>query len=445
MRIYDIILKKREGLELNREEITFWVDGYVKGEIPDYQIASLLMAIYFKGLSENETSYLTEVMMNSGDRVNLQNIPGIKADKHSTGGVGDKTSLVLAPIIAAAGIKVAKMSGRGLGHTGGTIDKLESIPEMKVNLSPEEFIENLQNIGIAMVGQSANLVPADKKLYALRDVTATVDSIPLIASSIMSKKLAIDSDVIVLDVKYGSGAFMKSLESAIELSKTMVKIAKNMGRKAAAIISDMDKPLGAAVGNALEVREAINTLKGKGPEDFRELCITLAAQTVYLAGQVSSIEDGKILASDLLDNGAALKKFQDFISAQGGDPGIVDDESILPQAQYRLTVLSNKSGYVSSIDTKSIGIAGMKLGAGRITKEDVIDPAVGIMIHKKTGDWVDKGETLAMIHANDENIVDEAKKLLLETIVIDDIKPKVTPLIYGTVNSRGQWIENNEK
>jgi len=433
MRMYDIINKKKNRGELSKEEMSYWVNGFTKGLIPDYQVAALLMAVFFQGLSIKETSYLTEAMINSGETIDLSNLPGIKGDKHSTGGVGDKTTLVLAPLLASLGITMAKMSGRGLGHTGGTLDKLESIPGFRVDLTKEEYINNLNKIGLAVIGQTKTIVPADKQIYALRDVTATVESIPLIAASVMSKKLAAGGDIIVLDVKYGSGAFMKTQEQAESLARIMVGIGRNMGKKAAGVITGMDCPLGNAVGNALEVKEAINVLKGKGPADVRELCLNLAGITLYLGGKVPSIEKGQELAELHLDDGSALHKFRDFIAAQEGNPQIINDEKLLPEAKFRFSLLSDQDGYIDKMDTESIGIAGMKLGAGRERKEDIIDPGVGIVFYKKTGDWVNKGETIGMIHANDENRADEGMEMLKRSIIFHEKKRDPVPLIHRLV------------
>jgi pyrimidine-nucleoside phosphorylase len=433
MHMYDIIDKKKNGTELTRDEISFWVRGLTNELIPDYQTAALLMAIYFQGLTLKETVYLTEAMINSGETVDLKGLLGIKGDKHSTGGVGDKTSLVLIPLLASLGIKAAKMSGRGLGHTGGTLDKLESIPGFCIDLSKEEFMSNVQSIGLAIIGQTLSLVPADKKLYALRDVTATVDSIPLIAASIMSKKIAAGGDIIVLDVKCGSGAFMKTQEQAESLARIMVGIGESMGKKTAAVLTGMDQPLGNAVGNALEVREAINVLKGKGPKDVRKLCINLAGITLWLSGKVSHIDEGEEMAATHLDDGSGLQKFKELIIAQKGDPRVIDDEELLPKAQFRLSLISDQDGYISAINTEAVGLAAMKLGAGREKKEDVIDPGVGIVFYKKTGDRVRKGETIAMIHANDENRADVGRDMLRSSINCAVIKKEPEPLIYKLV------------
>ncbi|MEL7567820.1 MAG: pyrimidine-nucleoside phosphorylase [Dehalobacterium sp.] len=433
MRMYDIINKKKNGGELSKEEMSYWVNGFTEETIPDYQVAALLMAIFFQGLTIKETSYLTGAMINSGETLDLSNLPGIKGDKHSTGGVGDKTTLILAPLLASLGITMAKMSGRGLGHTGGTLDKLESIPGFRINLSKEEFINNLKKIGLAVIGQTKTMVPADKKIYALRDVTGTVESIPLIAASVMSKKLAAGGDIIVLDVKYGSGAFMKSQDQAESLARIMVGIGKNMGKKVAAVITGMDCPLGNAVGNALEVKEAINVLKGKGPDDVRELCLNLAGITLCLAEKVPNLKTGQQLAELHLDNGSALQKFREFIIAQEGHPQVIDDEKLLPEAKFRFSLLSDQDGYIDKMDTEAIGIAAMKLGAGRERKEDLIDPSVGIVFYKKTGDWVNKGETIGMIHANDENRADEGMDLLRKSISFQEKKRDPLPLIHRLV------------
>lgn len=401
MRMYDIIVKKRNGEALSDDEIAFFVKGYTDGSIPDYQASALLMAIYFQGMTEHETAVLTMEMAHSGDMLDLSAIKGMKADKHSTGGVGDKTSLVLTPLAASIGIPVAKMSGRGLGHTGGTIDKLESFPGFTTGISEEQFINNVNTIGIAIAGQTKNMAPADKKLYALRDVTGTVDSIPLIASSIMSKKLAAGADVIVLDVKTGSGAFMKTEEDSIKLAEEMVKIGNNVGRKTLAVISDMDEPLGYAVGNAIEVKEAIDTLNGHGPADLLELCLTIGSLMAIGTGKAGSTEEARKLLLEKLDDGSALKKFAEFVEAQGGDSAPVFNTDLLPQASIVREVTSPVDGYVSHIESDRVGISAMKLGGGRETKESAIDLSVGILINKKVGDSVKKGEKIATLYAND--------------------------------------------
>lgn len=420
MRMYDIIMKKRNGGELSKEEISFFVEGYTKGEIPDYQVSALMMAIYFQKMTKAETHALTMAMAHSGDMLDLSAIEGIKVDKHSTGGVGDKTSLALAPMVAACGIPVAKMSGRGLGHTGGTIDKLESFPGFSTSIPTEKFIQNVNKIGIAIMGQTADLAPADKKLYALRDVTATVDNMSLIASSIMSKKLAAGADAIVLDVKTGSGAFMKKEEDALALAREMVDIGTAAGRKTIAVISDMDQPLGRAVGNALEVKEAIDTLNGKGPKDFVELCLTLGSQ-MLVAGQKAgdSAEARKLLETAIAD-GSALKKLAEFVEAQGGDPEVVYHPERLPKATIVQPILSEKTGYIQKITCDEIGICSLILGGGRETKESEIDLSVGLILEKKVGDYVEAGEPLAYLHGNDESKCATAIKRFLEAYHIVD-------------------------
>lgn len=383
MRMVDLIAKKRDGKELETEEINFIIQGYTNGDIPDYQMSALAMAIYFQDMTERERVDLTMAMVNSGDTLDLSAIEGIKVDKHSTGGVGDTTTLVLAPLIAALGIPVAKLSGRGLGHTGGTIDKLEAIAGFHVEISKDEFVNLVNEYKLVISGQTGNLTPADKKLYALRDVTATVNSIPLIASSIMSKKIAAGADAIVLDVKTGAGAFMKTVEDAKELAHAMVNIGNNIGRKTMAVISDMSQPLGYAIGNSLEVQEAIDTLRGQGPKDLEELSLTLGKQMVYLAGKASSLEEAEQLLREVIRNGKALQKFKEFIANQGGNPAVVDDPSKLPQAAYKLEVPSREDGIVAEIVTDEIGTAAMWLGAGRATKDAEIDLSVGLMLHKK--------------------------------------------------------------
>jgi pyrimidine-nucleoside phosphorylase len=400
----DIIIKKQNGKELTTEEIQFFVNGYTDGSIPDYQASALAMAIYFQDMSDRERADLTMAMVNSGETIDLSAIEGIKVDKHSTGGVGDTTTLVLAPLVAALDVPVAKMSGRGLGHTGGTIDKLEAIDGFHVELSKDEFIKLVNRDKVAVIGQSGNLTPADKKLYALRDVTGTVNSIPLIASSIMSKKIAAGADAIVLDVKTGAGAFMKTEEDAAELAKAMVRIGNKVGRQTMAVISDMSQPLGFAIGNALEVKEAIDTLKGEGPEDLHELVLTLGSQMVVLAKKAGTLDEARAKLEEVMKNGKALEKFKDFLKNQGGDSSIVDDPSKLPQAAYHIDVPAKEAGVVSEIVADEIGVAAMLLGAGRATKEDEIDLAVGIMLRKKVGDKVVKGEPLVTLYANRENV-----------------------------------------
>ncbi|OME81403.1 pyrimidine-nucleoside phosphorylase [Paenibacillus sp. FSL A5-0031] len=431
MRMVDLIEKKRDGGELTTEEINFIIEGYTKDEIPDYQVSALAMAIFFKDMTERERADLTMAIVNSGDTIDLSAIEGVKVDKHSTGGVGDTTTLVLAPLVAALDIPVAKMSGRGLGHTGGTIDKLEAIAGFHVEIGKDEFVNLVNKDKIAVIGQSGNLTPADKKLYALRDVTATVDSIPLIASSIMSKKIAAGSDAIVLDVKTGAGAFMKTVEDAKELAHAMVSIGNNVGRKTMAVISDMSQPLGLAIGNALEVKEAIDTLQGNGPKDLEELCLALGSQMVFLANKASSLEEAEEMLKEVIRNGKALEKFKSFIANQGGDPSVVDHPEKLPQAPYLIEVPAKADGVVTEIIADEIGTAAMLLGAGRATKESEIDLAVGLMLNKKIGDAVKTGESLVTIHSNREN-VDDVLNIIYENIRIGS---SVTPpvLIYGIV------------
>lgn len=419
MRMVDLIAKKRDGKELTTEEINFFIEGYTKGDIPDYQVSAMNMAIYFQDMSDRERADLTMAMVNSGETIDLSAIEGIKVDKHSTGGVGDTTTLVLAPLVAALDIPVAKMSGRGLGHTGGTIDKLESIPGFHVEISKEEFVNLVNQHKIAVIGQTGNLTPADKKLYALRDVTATVNSIPLIASSIMSKKIAAGSDAIVLDVKTGAGAFMKTVEDAKELAHAMVSIGNNVGRKTMAVISDMSQPLGIAIGNSLEVQEAILALRGEGPKDLEELCLALGRQMVYLARKAESLEEAEEMLREVIRNGKALEKFKEFIQNQGGDPSVVDDPDRLPKAKYLIELPAQRDGVVAELVADEIGTAAMWLGAGRATKESEIDLAVGLMLNKKVGDPVKKGESLVTIHANRED-VEDVKQKLYESIRIDD-------------------------
>lgn len=411
MRMIDIIEKKRDGKSLTREEIDFFVNGYTRGEVPDYQASSLAMAIFFQDMNDEERAALTMSMVNSGERIDLSDINGIKVDKHSTGGVGDTTTLVLAPLVAAVGVPVAKMSGRGLGHTGGTIDKLESVKGFNVEISEKDFIKLVNDNQVAVIGQSGNLTPADKKLYALRDVTGTVNSIPLIASSIMSKKIAAGADAIVLDVKTGSGAFMKTLDDAEALAHAMVRIGNNVGRNTMAIISDMSQPLGNAVGNSLELKEAIATLKGNGPKDLTELVLTLGSQMVVLAEQAESLDEARQMLVDAIKTGKALNKFKTFLSNQGGDDSIVDSPEKLPSAKYQVEFKAKKDGFITEIIANEIGVASMMLGAGRQTKEDVIDLGVGIVLNKKVGEHVEKGENILTIHTNTKKIDDILNKL----------------------------------
>lgn len=430
MRMVDIIEKKRDGQELTTAEINFFIEGYTKGEIPDYQASALAMAIYFQDMNDRERADLTRAMVESGDTIDLSAIDGVKVDKHSTGGVGDTTTLVLAPLVASLGVPVAKMSGRGLGHTGGTIDKLESIAGFHVELTREQFIDLVNRDKVAVIGQSGNLTPADKKLYALRDVTGTVNSIPLIASSIMSKKIAAGADAIVLDVKTGDGAFMKTQEDAEKLAHAMVRIGNHVGRKTIAIISDMSQPLGFAIGNALEVKEAIETLQGKGPKDLTELVLTLGSQMVILAGKAKTSEEAKEMLLDAIHSGKALAKFKEFLANQGGDASIVDDLTKLPQAKYKIELPAKQSGYISRMVADEIGVASMILGAGRATKEDVIDLAVGLVLHKKVGDKVEEGESILTIYSNRDN-VEDVKQKLYDNIFIADTA--IAPTLIHTV------------
>ena len=432
MRMYDIILKKRANLPLTDEEIRFVIDGYVKGEIPDYQVSALLMTIVFNGMNARELGTLTLAMAQSGNMVDLSNIDGITVDKHSTGGVGDKTTLIIAPLVAASGGKVAKMSGRGLGHTGGTIDKMESIPNLKVSLEQDAFINQVNKIGLAVIGQSEGLAPADKKLYALRDVTGTVDSIPLIASSVMSKKLASGAQAILLDVKVGSGAFMKSIEDARELAKAMVDIGKGNGRSVKAILTDMDRPLGHAIGNALEIREVIDTLKGHGPEDLTYECIIMAAHMLVLS-HICDYETALSRVQEALDSGAALERLRMMIDAQDGDSRVIDDESLLAIGKFTYDVTAPQDGYITHMNTEQCGIASVMLGAGRTVKDGPIDYSAGIVMHKKTGDAVRMGERIATLYASDESLFTNAAQTYLAAITIGNTAPKVVDTILDVV------------
>ncbi|MGS0655147.1 pyrimidine-nucleoside phosphorylase [Staphylococcus arlettae] len=420
MRMVDVIEKKRDGKVLTTEEIQFFIDGYTKGDIPDYQASSLAMAVYFQDMNDDERAALTMAMVNSGDVIDLSNIEGIKVDKHSTGGVGDTTTLVLAPLVASVGVPVAKMSGRGLGHTGGTIDKLESVEGFHVEITEDKFTKLVNESKVAVIGQSGNLTPADKKLYGLRDVTGTVNSIPLIASSIMSKKIAAGADAIVLDVKTGNGAFMKTIEEAEALAHAMVRIGNNVGRKTMAIISDMGQPLGNAIGNALEVKEAIETLQGKGPKDLTELVLTLGSQMVVLGGKAKDLEEARALLKEAINNGSALERFKQFLENQDGDSSVVDDVNRLPQATYQIELPTETDGVVTEIIANEIGVASMLLGAGRQTKEDSIDLSVGIVLNKKVGDRVAQGESLLTIHANREQVDDVIEKLRASISISDN-------------------------
>ena len=432
MRMYDIILKKRANLPLTDEEIRFVIDGYVNGEIPDYQVSALLMTIVFNGMNARELGTLTLAMAQSGNMVDLSNIDGITVDKHSTGGVGDKTTLIIAPLVAACGGKVAKMSGRGLGHTGGTIDKMESIPNLKVSLEKDAFINQVNQIGLAVIGQSEGLAPADKKLYALRDVTGTVDSIPLIASSVMSKKLASGAQAILLDVKVGSGAFMKNIEDARELAKAMVDIGKENGRSVKAILTDMDRPLGHAIGNALEIREVIDTLKGHGPEDLTHECIIMAAHMLVLSHKCD-YETALSRVQEALDSGAALERLRMMIDAQDGDSRVIDDESLLAIGKFTYDVTAPQGGYITHMNTEQCGIASVMLGAGRTVKDGPIDYSAGIVMHKKTGDAVSMGERIATLYASDESLFTNAAQTYLAAITIGNTAPKVVDTILDIV------------
>ncbi len=433
MRMYDVIERKKRGAKLTKEEIEFVVNGFTKGEIPDYQMSAFLMAVYFQGMDLEETSQLTMTMANSGDMIDLSPIEGVKVDKHSTGGVGDKTTIALAPIVAAAGAKVAKMSGRGLGHTGGTIDKLESFAGFKVEIPEKQFFEQVNNHNIAVVGQSGDLAPADKKIYALRDVTATVDNISLIASSIMSKKIASGADAICLDVKCGSGAFMKNLDDAKELAKAMVSIGNHVGRKTMAVVTDMSQPLGCAVGNSLEVIEAIDTLRGKGPEDFTELTVTLATYMLIAAGVCEDAKSAYEKVHEVIKSGEAIKKLEEWVELQGGDKKAITDVGLLPLAHYSEDVFLKEEGYVEAIDAEVVGKAALVLGAGRETKDSKIDLAVGLKVLKKVGDKIDKSTPVATIYYNDKDKFEAAKQTLISAYTITDkevVKPK---LIYAVI------------
>ena len=431
MRMYDIIEKKRDGKSLTKDEISFVIDGMIKNEIPDYQISSLLMAIYLNGMNDTETTYLTDAMAHSGDMINLSEMFGDTVDKHSTGGVGDKTSLIICPIVASLDIKVAKMSGRGLGHTGGTIDKLESIPGFKVDISEKDFVKQVNDIGISIISQTGNIAPADKKIYALRDTTATVSNIPLIASSIMSKKIAAGDKHILLDVKVGSGAFMKTKKDASVLASKMVNIGKKLGKNIEAILTNMDEPLGNYVGNSLEVIEAISILKGKGNSDLRELSITLATNMVMLAKGLKESAARKLVI-DSLDSGKALDKFKEFIKYQHGNPEIVDNYKLLPISKYGYEIKANKSGYITKMDTEEIGKVACLLGAGRTTMEDTIDYGAGIIIESKVGNYVKKGNIIATLYTNKNNIDDIASKYL-KAITISNYKPNKKKMILGKI------------
>lgn len=433
MLMTELIAKKRDGGELSRQEIDFMISGYTRGEIPDYQMSAMLMAMYFKGLSKDETVNMTMAMVGSGDTIDLSGITGIKADKHSTGGVGDKTSLVLCPIVACQGVKMAKMSGRGLGHTGGTIDKLESFPGFSCDMSKEKFFENVNSVGFAIAAQTADIVPADKKLYALRDVTGTVAVRGLIVSSIMSKKLAADADIIVLDVKTGSGSFMKTVDDARLLAGEMVDVGRAMGKKTVAVMTDMDSPLGHCVGNALEVKEAISCLRGETKGDLLELCLTIGSCILMEGGAAETQEQARAMLEASIADGRALDKLAEFVEAQGGDPRAVYDTSLLPEAPIKLEAESLCSGYVKSMHADGVGLVSLHLGGGRATKESVIDLGVGLVLKKKTGDHVEKGESLATIHASSMEKALEAAEMLRKCYEFSDEKPEHTDFIKGIV------------
>lgn len=430
MRVYDLIRKKRDGLTLSREELEFLLRGYTEGGIPDYQMAAFCMAVYFRGLSPEETAAFTLAMARSGEELDLSSIPGIKVDKHSTGGVADTTTLVLAPLVAACGVPVVKMSGRGLGHTGGTIDKLEAIPGFRTDLSPAEVVTVAREVGVVVAGQTGHLAPADKKLYALRDVTATVDSIPLIASSVMSKKLAGGAEAILLDVKCGSGAFLKSEQEAKELAKLMVSIGQAAGRRTVAVVSDMNQPLGRAVGNALEVREAIATLRGEGPRRLEELCLLLAGEMICLGGRASSLEEGRRLAEQALRSGEGLERFRRWIKAQGGAEEVVDTPGLLPLAEVVRSVTAQREGYLASVVAEELGRAAVLLGAGRARKEDPVDSGVGLIVHAQIGERVERGAPLATLYARTEAQADEVEPLIRGAFQLSALPVLAPPLVY---------------
>lgn len=437
MRFSDLIIKKRNGLKLTENDIKFMIEEYNEGKIPDYQMSAMLMAIYFKGMNNSEIRYLTKAMIDSGKIIDLSSIPGIKVDKHSTGGVGDTTTLALAPMVAAAGVKVAKMSGRGLGHTGGTIDKLESIEGFKTELSLDKFIKIVKKVGVSIISSTSDLVPADKKLYALRDVTGTVDSIPLIVSSIMSKKLAAGADAIVLDITTGSGAFMREYKDALKLGKIMVDIGLEFKKEIIGVVSNMDEPLGFAIGNSLEVKEAIEILKNKGPEDLRRLCLVLGSYMLKLGRVTKTYQEGKNKLEKILKSGVALNKFKEMIIAQGGNSGIIDNPELLPLAKHCTKIKANKSGYIQKIDSRLVGESAMLLGAGREEKESKIDLSVGIVLKKKVGNRININEDLADVHYNDSEKLKEAKKKLLSSFIIGNKKPVKLPLILATISRQG--------
>ncbi len=432
MFVLDLILKKRNGMKLNWEEVEYFVRGYTNGDIEDYQAAAFLMAVYFQGMDAEETLYLTEAMLNSGDIVDLSEIPGIKTDKHSTGGVGDKTTLIVAPVVASCGVPVAKMSGRGLGHTGGTIDKLESIPGFQTSLTREQLIRNVKDIGLAIAGQTGNLAPADKKIYALRDVTGTVENISLIAASIMSKKLASGSDAIVLDVKVGSGAFMKSMDEAEKLAKMMVEISRGAGKKAVAVLTGMDSPLGMNIGNALEIAEAVDILKGQGPKDLREISIELAANMLMLGGK-GTLESCRELAAKSIADGTAFNKLIEMVKRQGGDPSVLEDTGKLPEAPVKVEYIAERTGYIVQMNAEKFGMVSATLGAGRKTIADKIDPSAGIVLLKKYGDTVEKGEPIAILHTSRKETIPDALGILKGSVLIGEKPPSEVPIILGTI------------
>jgi len=437
LRFCDLIIKKRNGLKLNQKEIDYTIKEFDEGSIPDYQMSAMLMAIYFQGMDINEIKYLTMAMVNSGKTIDLSSIPGIKVDKHSTGGVGDTTTLALAPMVAAAGVPVAKMSGRGLGHTGGTIDKLESIEGFKTELSLSKFIDIVKKVGGSIISPTSDLAPADKKLYALRDVTGTIDSIPLIVSSIMSKKLAAGADAIVLDVTTGSGAFMREYKDALKLGKIMVDIGLELGKETVAVVSNMDEPLGFAIGNSLEIKEAIEVLKNRGPEDLRDLCLVLGAHMLKLGGATRNYEEGKKRLEKILKEGTAFDKFKEMVTAQGGNPEIIDNPELLPLAKHCTKIKADLSGYIQKIDSRLIGESAMLLGAGREKKESEIDLSVGIILKKKVGNKVNNNEDLAEVYYNESEKLKEVKGKLLSSFVIGKKKPQKLPLILATINKDG--------
>lgn len=433
MRMYDIIHKKREGGELTREELRFFVQGFTRGEIPDYQASALLMAIFFRGMTRRETGDLTLEMAGSGDRVDLSALPGVKVDKHSTGGVGDKTSLIIGPIAAACGVTIAKMSGRGLGHTGGTVDKLESIPGLRTDIPRQEFFDIVKRTGLAIIGQSGNLCPADKKLYALRDVTATVESLPLIASSIMSKKIAAGADAILLDVKVGSGAFMKTLEDSRALAREMVRIGGQVGRRTVALITDMDMPLGRKIGNALEVREAVEVLSGKGDHRLRSLCLELSANMVYLGRQAETMEGARAKAVEAVRSGGALEKLRQMAEAQGGDPSYITNPEKFTISPACVEIAAPQGGYITRLDAEGCGLAAVELGAGRETKESPIDPGAGIILLKNKGDRVEQGQPIARLYAQSEALCRRGEERFFQALEVGPQAPQTGPMILDRV------------